>query len=89
MQTAKQLAEDLSVSVHHVYAHVDEYGGVRLGRGPRARLRFPPTEEAIENMRRARADARTPEAHCLRVRPGPKRRGSARTALGKPLLALP
>ena len=38
--TARVLAERLSVSVDFVYAHADQLGVVRLGNGPKARLRF-------------------------------------------------
>jgi hypothetical protein len=36
----EQAAAVLHTSRKYVYAHVRELGGVRLGRGPRARLRF-------------------------------------------------
>jgi pyruvate/2-oxoglutarate dehydrogenase complex dihydrolipoamide acyltransferase (E2) component len=37
---ARKLAEELGVSVDYVYAHARELGGVRLGSGPKARIRF-------------------------------------------------
>jgi hypothetical protein len=37
---ARQLAADLGVSVDYVYAHATELGAVRLGSGPKARIRF-------------------------------------------------
>jgi hypothetical protein len=37
---ARELAERLGVERSWVYAHARELGGVRLGDGPRARLRF-------------------------------------------------
>lgn len=37
---AKELARELSVSVDYVYAHAVELGAMRLGDGPKARLRF-------------------------------------------------
>jgi hypothetical protein len=37
---ARGLAERLGVERSWVYAHARELGGVRLGEGPRARLRF-------------------------------------------------
>jgi len=36
----KQAAKLLGVATKYVYAHVRELGGIRLGKGPRARLRF-------------------------------------------------
>ena len=38
--TANQLADQWGVSLKWVYEHADELGAVRLGRGPKARLRF-------------------------------------------------
>lgn len=37
---ARQLAEDLGVSLDYVYAHATELGAMRLGPGPKARIRF-------------------------------------------------
>jgi hypothetical protein len=37
---AAALADHLSVTADYVYRHADRLGGVRLGTGPRARLRF-------------------------------------------------
>lgn len=37
---ARELAAELGVSVDYVYAHARELGGVRLGTGPKARIRF-------------------------------------------------
>lgn len=37
---ARQLAAELGVSVDFVYAHATELGGLRLGSGPKARIRF-------------------------------------------------
>ena len=36
----KALARELSVSVDYVYAHAVDLGAMRLGDGPKARLRF-------------------------------------------------
>lgn len=38
--TARQVAEYLSVERSWVYEHATELGAIRLGAGPRARLRF-------------------------------------------------
>lgn len=37
---ARELAEALGVSLHYVYAHAIELGAMRLGSGPKARIRF-------------------------------------------------
>lgn len=37
---ARQLAHELAVSLDYVYAHAAELGGMRLGSGPKARIRF-------------------------------------------------
>ena len=37
---ARELAEELGVARDWVYANAERLGGVRLGNGPRARLRF-------------------------------------------------
>ncbi len=37
---APQLARDLGVSLDYVYAHATELGAMRLGSGPKARIRF-------------------------------------------------
>jgi hypothetical protein len=36
----RQLARDLGVSLDYVYAHATELGAMRLGSGPKARIRF-------------------------------------------------
>jgi len=45
---ARELAEELGVSIDYVYAHATELGAVRLGSGPKARLRFD-----LDSARRA------------------------------------
>lgn len=40
--TAAELADLLAVSRDYVYEHADELGALRLGSGPKARLRFDP-----------------------------------------------
>jgi hypothetical protein len=42
LETAAELARRFAVDRSWVYAHADELGVVRLGDGPRARLRFDP-----------------------------------------------
>ena len=58
---ARQLARDLGVSLDYVYAHATELGAMRLGSGPKARIRFD-----LDRARQA-LDART-------TRPNVKRR---------------
>ena len=41
-----EVARRFSLSRDYVYAHADELGAVRLGSGPKARLRFDPTKVA-------------------------------------------
>ena len=38
--SARELAEGLGVSLDYVYAHAAELGAMRLGSGPKARIRF-------------------------------------------------
>jgi hypothetical protein len=40
--TARQVADHYAVTRDFVYAHANELGGIRLGAGPRPRLRFDP-----------------------------------------------
>ncbi len=50
----KQLASALNVSLDYVYAHAADLGAMRLGDGPKARLRFDlHTAEAAMRSRRA------------------------------------
>jgi hypothetical protein len=44
LRTPAELAEWLNVKPSWVYEHADELGALRLGTGPRARLRFDPDE---------------------------------------------
>ena len=37
---ARELAEELGVSIDYVYAHATQLGAIRLGSGPKARIRF-------------------------------------------------
>ncbi len=48
----KELARALSVSLDYVYAHADDLGAMRLGDGPKARLRFD--LQAAQRAMRAR-----------------------------------
>jgi hypothetical protein len=48
---ARQLAQDLGVSLAYVYAHAPELGAMRLGAGPKARIRvdLDRARQALEN----------------------------------------
>lgn len=48
--STKELADELHVSVDYVYAHAADLGAMRLGDGPKARLRFD-LRAAKEGMR--------------------------------------
>ena len=47
---ARALAEELGVSIDYVYAHATQLGAMRLGSGPKARIRFDldPARQALE-----------------------------------------
>ena len=51
---ARELAEELGVSIDYVYAHAAELGAMRLGSGPKARIRFDLDEarQALESRTR-------------------------------------
>jgi hypothetical protein len=53
----KQLAREIGVSVDFVYAHATELGAMRLGHGPKARLRFElaVAKAAMRELERARS----------------------------------
>ncbi len=63
---AAELARRLGIRRSWVYAHADDLGAIRLGAGPRPRLRFDPSV-AMERMQLvAPAPERTPAARCRR-----------------------
>jgi hypothetical protein len=55
----RELAEGLGVSLDYVYAHATELGAMRLGSGPKARIRFD-LDRARQSLE-ARRTARPPE----------------------------
>jgi hypothetical protein len=59
MLTAAQVAARFNVDRSWVYAHAEELGVMRLGDGPRPRLRFDP---AIVSQRLVATRGRTPSA---------------------------
>lgn len=54
---AGELSTELGVSLDWVYEHADELGAMRLGSGPKARLRFE-----LEEARTALAERKRPPA---------------------------
>lgn len=79
---AATLAEDLKVERDWVYAHARQLGAIRLGDGPRARLRFDP-EVVAERL--AGADARSwrPPRRTPR-RSASRRDGTLHTSASRP-----
>jgi len=53
--SARELARELHVSLDYVYSHAAELGGMRLGSGRRARIRFD-----LDRARRALESPRKP-----------------------------
>jgi len=60
--TARQVAARFNVDRSWVYAHADELGVVRLGQGPRPRLRFDPAVVAQHLLARPTRTAAAPSA---------------------------
>jgi hypothetical protein len=79
---ARDLADELGVERDWVYANAERLGAVRLGSGPRARLRFD-VEQAREALAAGRKDSE-------RDRDGPPRgrRGRPRGRVVAPDVAL-
>lgn len=67
--TARRVATHYAVGVHFIYAHADELGAIRLGAGPRPRLRFDP---AVVRERWASVNALPPVGRPRRRRPATK-----------------
>ena len=95
MQTAKELAAALGLkSTDAIYRDAEAYGALRRGTGPRARLLFPNTEQALANMQEYRANNMGHHQLITRERPGRKRKPPDEseadlTPNGNPLLPLP
>jgi len=96
---AAGLAAVLGVSRDYVYAHAGELGAIRLGTGPRPRMRFDPARALDVLAARSRSESSQPSerpAHGApeplrrrRARPGARDRApGARTAAGAPLLPI-
>lgn len=56
----EEVVARFGVSRSYVYEHADELGAIRLGDGPKARLRFG-LEHVVETLSRTRAMEATPE----------------------------
>ena len=67
--TARRVAAHYAVGVHFIYAHADDLGAIRLGAGPRPRLRFDP---AVVRARWASVNALPPVARTRRRPPTTK-----------------
>lgn len=57
---ARELASELGVSTDYVYSHAVELGAMRLGSGPKARIRFDldRARKALETRAQLRAGRR-------------------------------
>jgi HTH domain len=72
--TAAELSRRLGISRSTVYARAEELGAIRLGTGPRARLRFD-LEQVVARLGGARTQA-APARRSVRRRQGPRRPSS-------------
>ena len=64
MLTVSQLAQHLHLHPAWVYEHADELGAIRIGSGPKARIRFDlyTAKEALRQNQRAEHRRRRPQA---------------------------
>jgi hypothetical protein len=68
LPTANEVAAAFNVARGWVYAHADELGAIRLGEGPRPRLRFDPAVVTQRlQKRRGRITASPPSHHLVAV----------------------
>lgn len=79
----REIARRFGISRDSVYAQAERFGAIRIGDGPRARLRFDP-DRVAEELRGSRA-APAPVAAPA---PAPRRRRAATTPSGVPLLPI-
>jgi hypothetical protein len=84
--TADELARWLSVERDYVYAHADELGALRLGSGPRARLRFD-RDEVRRRLSSCSASRQSHEGETAAQTPKPRRR--RRAGMGTSIDLLP
>jgi len=96
---AAELTTVLGVSRDFIYSHAAELGAIRLGSGPRARLRFDPAHALDALAARSCSESPQPPERPAHGAPGPRRgaamrpgardRGpGARTLAGAPLLPI-
>lgn len=74
MATAADVARLFAIDRNWVYAHADQLGAIRLGTGPRARLRF-------ELTRVAESLGRAPEIRPVPKTGEPRKRGRPRKSV--------
>lgn len=80
-----EVARVLGVSAAFVYDHADELGAVRLGTGPKARLRFDVEAAKAAHSRSGSEESQPPSARIDTGGEGrPRRRRSARVPDGLP-----
>jgi hypothetical protein len=68
---AAEVGRRLGLTRSTVYEKANTLGVIRLGSGPRARLRFDP--DVVERVAKAAVPRRAPEPNGLRVAPGGRR----------------
>lgn len=88
---ASALAVELGVSRAFVYEHAAELLAIRLGAGPRARLRFDPiaARDALSRYGSERSQPQNPSARAESERPWVPRRRSLATHRPQPGSILP
>jgi hypothetical protein len=83
---AAEVARRNSVDRAWVYSHADELGAVRIGDGPRPRLRFDP--ERVREAFACSADRSAVEPAARGAEPNARRRRRARAGTAAPLLPI-
>lgn len=75
---ARGIADQLGVTRGWVYTNADRLGAVRLGRGPKARLRFDlqRAQEAVRTIAEEEAKAQAPPQRQARRRPRSQRKAN-------------
>ena len=85
---AATLADELAVSRAYVYEHASELGALRLGSGPKARLRFD-VARAMACLGSGQSQSQNPSADGDSEPPPPRKRRPLATAGQKPGSILP
>lgn len=88
---AATLAAGWGVSRDWVYERADELGALRLGNGPKARLRFDPivARAALARYGSERSQAQNPSADAVSELPAPRRSGKRADRSPQPGSILP